>query len=397
MTRTLRPLAGFAASLLLPLLGCEGPLFTPQWELDRLHLLAVQAEPPEIAPAGANGEVPDRARLTSLVVDPAHLETPGRLSTVIYLACTARPGDLETPPCAAFEALRDPASLAEGSETGECSDSSETSEETSGEDTSEPSELGTGVLGGVAFLGVEECDADGCRPARLALDPAHPDWVLELPPPPYIAPKELDFAALPEGSPARKLGLRVTIMALVLDAAPAELLPEEEDPCGPFAGITKQIARLMNERENVTASKVLTIRGPDAIDPPNRNPRIEGIVLRGTAVPPRTLGAEGIALSPGQPRIEGAFVPVDELLQPYTRVDSKGEVLGERREKWTTSWFTAHGALNRARTHGFDEAVTWTPPTAGAAPVPEKARLYAVVRDLRGGVTWAALEVETRR
>ena len=87
-----------AASILplavLALAAC-GPDFDPGSRVEKLRVLGVQAEPPEIAPAPASGTpvAPDRAALTSLVLRADFAADPGRETSVVYLACVPTPGD----------------------------------------------------------------------------------------------------------------------------------------------------------------------------------------------------------------------------------------------------------------------------------------------------------------
>ena len=72
-----RPTIPFLA--LLALAACT-PEFDPASRVEKLRVLAVQADPPEIAPAPLSGTpaAPDRAALTSLVVRADFAAAPGR-------------------------------------------------------------------------------------------------------------------------------------------------------------------------------------------------------------------------------------------------------------------------------------------------------------------------------
>ena len=103
-----------AAGILAPLLssGCTDPWRTVQY-LEGLRVLAVRAEPPDLAPGQAT-------LLDALVVDP---RAPARSNTVLWLACHPDPASLDQPKCAEYDTLEaltgeegsaDPASLPEG-------------------------------------------------------------------------------------------------------------------------------------------------------------------------------------------------------------------------------------------------------------------------------------------
>jgi len=375
--------------------------FEPGWKVDDLHLLALQAEPPEIAPAALPGEpdapVPDRARLTSLVAHPDHVAGAERRSTVLYFACTPIPGDPSASACSSFDALADPSGFG-GEATPDCG---------AGGPGGAATELGTGVPGGISFSGIEECDHTGCRAARLRLDPSNPSVVIPLPAPEYVLPSALRFDHLQAGAPERATGVQVTVLALVLDAAPEELFAGATDLCTAMAGFGERLKTLMAERKNVTATKRITVRGPECADEPNRNPELPGVAWKdaelsaaGAEGPTEVKAGEALDLLPALPRDStGQALAQEAFLQPYTERDSAGVVLGEAREQWVYSWYVTGGELERDRTKKLDKVQLWTAPGGeGGDPVPAngRVRLYVVVRDLRGGIAWTAREVIVR-
>lgn len=86
-------------------------------------------------------------------------------------------------------------------------------------------------------------------------------------------------------------------------------------------------------------------------------------------------------------------LPLETLMQPYTRLRVDGSAAGQEREEWLVSWFTTAGALASDRTRGLDESVAWELPRAGDAPGHRRAFVYLVLRDGRGGISWVAREV----
>ena len=374
---TLRTLALLLGLQAVALLGACSPDFAPASAIDKLHLLAVQAEPPEIAPSpehGATADAPDRAHLSALVADPRHLADPTWRSSVVYLACTPRPDDSSTNPCLRFEALGDLAALIaeSGAAAGACE--------------SLGAEFGTGVVGGVTFAGIEECDGSGCRPP------------FGLPAPTYVLPPDLRLEGLPAGAGARANGVVVVVVALTLDAPPEDLLVAGlADPC---VAAQQLLARLQQRSsEGLISIKRLTVRGPDATDEPNRNPAIPGITANGTALPDPSLdyfaARSDVSLLPLLPvGADGEPLPPERFLQSYTKRDGSGLAIRIDTEQWVYSWYSTAGTLKELHTKKLDAAETWTAPGDAQHPIPTdgRLRLYAVVRDQRGGVAWTMRE-----
>jgi hypothetical protein len=85
--------------------------------------------------------------------------------------------------------------------------------------------------------------------------------------------------------------------------------------------------------------------------------------------------------------------------EPYLWFDPQRRVLSVRREVMRASWFTTAGALVTGTTGRSEEQWTlstsentWTPPAAAGVQV----RFWVVLRDDRGGATWASYLFETR-
>ncbi len=334
------------------------PDFDPASRVEKLRVLAVQAEPPEIAPAPASGTpvAPDRATLTSLVVRPDFATDPGRNTTVLYLACIPTPGDPTPSPCVLLAELRDPAGVVAGVAGASCAGAP------------------PGSTAPIAFAGVEVCQAGTCGPATTSGGATLPSPVLAV-------PAGYGFDALPPGAPDRILGVQAVVLAFALDATPDELAAGA-GVC-PAEAFATRLAALWAEREHVLATKRVWIRGPEAPDPePNKNPVIRGIA-RGIMVDgtPIDLGgtsvAGTVALTPDLPDSAAA------LHQTYTELDATGAPIRSACEEWVYSWFGTTGEMKDLHTRdgGVEE---WNVAAAAAGP----AIVAVVVRDLRGGVVW---------
>lgn len=371
-------LALAAASVAASLAACT-PEFDPASEVRALRVLAVRAEPPELAPPGAASAAgaPARAAIDSLVSHPAFASDPSRRATVLHLACTPSPGDPAATPCAALAALEEPAALLAAVRLDEAC-----------------AAPGLGVAGAVTFAGVEACGAAGCAPAALPGDPADPASAFALPAPSYEVPAELGagLAALPAGAAERILGVEVVVLSLALDAPPEALAPAAApaDACAALAAFAGAFGAAWEAHPHVASVKRLRVRGPDATDPPNRNPAFDGIALGRDPLPPPDLGAAPVA-----PGARADLLPL--FLAPpapetYVRRDAAGAPIEARTEEWVFSWFATGGSLDELHTRSATEAEPYT------APAADRALVHAVLRDLRGGVAWrsAAVQVEPR-
>ena len=88
----MRALLALAAAALAVLgAGCDNDLPVASF-IDKLRVLAVKAEPPEIAPGAT-------AALSALAVEPAHPEGPTAPLSALWLACSIPPGVASPPPC----------------------------------------------------------------------------------------------------------------------------------------------------------------------------------------------------------------------------------------------------------------------------------------------------------
>ncbi|MGC3999563.1 MAG: hypothetical protein QM767_19810 [Anaeromyxobacter sp.] len=367
----MRPTLPLVAAALLAA-GCM-PDLDPASEVTGLRVLAVRAEPPELAPGAAGA--PDRATLGALVVHPAFTAAPDRRATVLHVACTPVPGDPSPSPCTQLTELADPVALLA---------------------LVDPSQAcaapGTGAAGAITLAGLEACGALGCEPVVVLRDPADATSAVTLPAPGYALPAGYTLD-LPAGNAQRVLGVQVVDLALALDAGPEALAPVEPaaDACAALLAVAERFGAAWASSEHVTALKRITVRGPDAPSPPNRNPELTGVTLDGRALPLPGQAPASVAAG-----VEAGLLPVlpgdpDALREEYVRCDAAGRPIETRREDWTFSWFATAGELQHLHTYDATEADRYTAPGEGQVLV------WAVVRDLRGGVAWRAAALEVAR
>jgi hypothetical protein len=329
------------------------PEFEAASRIEKLRVLAVQAEPPELDPAGA-------ATLTTLVLRADFATAPARTTTVVHLACVPVPGDPRPTPCVELANLLDPAAAIGDGARAACA--------------------GTGVGStpwpAVTLAGIEACVGTRCGPASSG--------EAALLPPRLTVPAGFTF---PPTGPERILGVQTVDLAFALDATPDELVAGVGTAC-PAADVAANLARLWAGREHVLATKRVVIGGPDApAGERNHNPAVDGILAGGSPLDPAaaTTITGGVAdLSPELPA-----GPAGEP-EVYTKRDAAGAPLETVPEDWVSSWFATAGDLDELHTHGVDPD-RWT-----FESVHGPVRLVVVVRDLRGGTAWAVRDVEVR-
>ncbi len=329
------------------------PDFTEASRVEKLRILAVRAEPPEIAPAPASGTpvAPDRAALTALVVRADYAADPARQTTILYLACIPVPGDPTPSACVGLASLRDPTAVLAQAAQASCA-------------------AGGGAAPAVAFAGVEVCAGRTCGPATAG--------GVTLPSPELVLPAGYGFDALPPGAPERVLGVQAELLAFALDATPEELVEGAGGAC-PAGDVASRIDALWPARDHVLVAKRVWIRGPEAPDAVNQNPAIDGVTLGGVPLPD--------VVATGTHRLAPLLPPdADARHQPYTELDAGGVPIEAAREEWVYSWFSTVGDLADLHT-GDGEEEEWTVAGAGAATV------AVVVRDLRGGTAWTVRDV----
>jgi len=227
----------------------------------------------------------------------------------------------------------------------------------------------------VVWLACEDGDDFGCATDLSGLDITDPDPdALEqagligfepLLPPRYTAPDDVLDGLAPE---ERLEGVNIQTQ---LFAFPAEALeagvPDEID----FEEIEVGFKRLV-------VSEATT---------PNNNPRIEAFSVDGVVVPEVV---PTIELSRNQQYDFGLVLDERIAIEEYLFVNSAGE-LEERVEEPYASWFATSGEVTEPVTlYPFLE-MAWTAP---AEPGP--GRVWAVVRDRRGGMTWLSRDYVVR-
>jgi hypothetical protein len=366
-----RPLLAGAALALLAAAGCT-PKFDPASRVQELRVLAVRAEPPELAPAG-DGSAPSRAALETLAGHPAFAADPAREIVVLHVACTPDPADPGPSPCVRLASLSDPSQLLAGADPAAACTAP-----------------GVGKRGAITFSGLEACRRSGCAPVVVRRDPADPASEVALPAPAYELPADLSFDGYPAGAPERILGLEADDLALALDAAVADLAPRAAvaDGCAALAAVAARFEAEWPGRPHVASLKRIRIRGPSAPSAPNQNPTVAGVTLGG-----KPLSAPGASPATIAPRAVADLLPVlpgdfATLRESYVRSDASGAFIERRQEDWTFSWFATGGDLDQL--HTKDPAV----PDAYTAPAAGPVVIWAVVRDLRGGVAWTVAEVD---
>lgn len=364
-TTPLRSLPLLAAALLA--VGCA-PDFTSPSQVASLRVLAVRAEPPELAPP-AGGAAPARAALDALIAHPGFATDAARRATVLHLACTPSLDPAAADPCTSLTELAAPAALLGAADLAPAC-----------------AAPGLGRPGALTLAGVASCGRDGCGPATVLRDPADAGSEVTLPAPAYEVPAALDLTALPAGDPRRALGVEAVDLVLALDAAPAELAPAAAaaDGCAALAAVGARFAALWDARPHVAALKRIRVRGPEAASAPNLNPVVSAIAAGGQPLPAPAAGAAEV---PGQAGLELAPVLPDEadaLRQAYVELDASGAPLGDRTEEWVYAWFTSAGTMHDQYTRRAAETASLTAPGDGPALV------WVVVRDQRGGVAFAS-------
>jgi len=336
----------------LALAACS-PEFDPASRIEKLRVVAIQAEPPELDPAGA-------ATLTSLVLRADFATVPSRTTTVVHLACVPIPGDPAPTPCVTLSSLRDPAAaLGEGARQA-CA----------------PGQAGGPPWPAIALAGIEACVGTRCGPA--------PAGAAALLPPRLAVPEGFAF---PPAGPERVLGVQVVDLAFALDATPDELVAGIGTAC-PAGDVAANLARLWAEREHVLSTKRVLIGGPDApTGQRNHNPAVTGIVAGGTPLDP----ADATTLLAGEAGL-APELPAGPAGEPeiYTKLDAAGAPIETGPEEWVYSWFATAGDLDELHTRS-GESDRWSY-SAVRGPV----RLGVVVRDLRGGTAWAVRDVVVR-
>jgi hypothetical protein len=358
-----------AALAALALGGCT-PDFEPASKIDKLRVVAIRAEPPEIEPADAPSTVaPDRATLESLVLRADFDADPVRTTTIVHLACLPEPGNPVPTACQTFEGLRDLGALVADVAATACA----------------PDPASATSTGKPFLVGVEACGPESCGEASASGSPLRR---AEL-----VAPSGYfdALAAVAPGHPDLILGVQVVVLAFAIDAAPEELVQGVVPACAEADLVAGLMARWSSD-QHVLATKRVHIRGPNLVElepemERNRNPTIDGLVAGVTTLDPggaTTVAGGTVNLRP---------VWDDAERQLYTKRDASGDPIETLREEWVYSWFSTAGELDELHTSG-GEADEWI---VSGTPEGRPALVAAVVRDVRGGTGWQVRRVSLVR
>jgi len=335
-----------ALPILTLLAACGGNL-PPQSFIEKLRVLAVQADPPEVAPD-------EETRLTVLAASPTVVQlddgvVPSPVST-LWLACTVPPGAASTIPCGVNP------------------------------------ERGLGAGGAIPPSCDEAPGSDLC--------------VIGVGPTGRFRPA----ASLLGGGAATTLLITAVVadteggaIGCLQDAFANNGAPTTPDHC-------------------VLSLKRLTLSDPARrTAEANRNPRLADFLLDEYGVPVSLADGQALfgAAPESNPR-EYRLVArrADDAAQQYRKLDDKGQPGDLLYEALTISYYTTSGKLAGLRgafdpegcltaadcptkVPGMESTVGWTPPAPSAlakttTPADPAVRIYAVLRDDRGGVSWIA-------
>lgn len=292
--------------IILALLGCDNssPDLPESWQLDRLRILGVAAEPAEPRPG-------DTVSLSSLVVSPT-----GPVAMTVYFACLTESAD-------DYGCTVDPTAL-------------------SGLTDTDPSELTPEELQAL-FLELQAAGLVGVDPYL---------------PPIWTVPSD----ALDGLTEAEKLeGVEAYIS---LTAIPDGADVQEDD------------LELAYKRVPVSLAET-----------PNHNPAISSLTVDGVPVAP---GAR-VEVDRGQGYAVGVLF-AEDAVESYVYVTPEGG-REERTEEPYLLWYTEEGGFDATATLYPDVAVQYVAPEA---PDVEDNTLWVVVRDRRGGMSWAGLTLHYR-
>lgn len=283
-------------TLLLTLLACTTSELSQSWQIDRLRVLAVAAEPAEPRPG-------DTVTFTSLVVSPEV-----EVAATIWFACLTGGDD--------FGCDVDPSLLEDLDPEALTSDDLE-------------------ALAAAGFIGAEPFLPPVWAVPTDALDGLTPDQ--------------------------RREGLTALVNVTAVPDIPS---PTEQD--------------LELAYKRVPVSEAAT---------PNHNPVITSIRVDGVEIPPGTTAS----LDRGQPYTIAVTLS-ETSVESYTFVNADG-VTETRVEAPYFTWYARDGTFDRT----FDlwpyaDTVFYAP----HAPDTENPGIWVVVRDRRGGMSWASVAVRYR-
>ena len=368
------PLSRSLSLLLLPALlaGCAAEMLESQSTLSKLRVLAVRAEPPELAPG-------ETVQLDALVVDPRHDRCFDAVAGGSGAPAECLSPEVVGPPTLYWELCL----FDEGANNlYRCATIPGLPPELSRRD------LGTGSTASIAY-------------AAIAPDPSFIEQACA-----SLATADApDFVEIP----SCRRGLPVTVRLTAI-AAGANL-----------AGRTTDQFCLDQPADCEIAKKSLTLLLPDRVAERNNNPRIEGMFNAGTELLPSVAsvpvcgdGVDGD--KEGNEQHDPELVPVAaavtvgegsgssaELFSPApTQVDAAP---APRREELDISWYATFGSLRAATYWGegktTDDEITFNElefqqfmKDTDATALPKgPVRIFAVLRDGRGGVDFEEREL----
>ena len=185
------------------------------------------------------------------------------------------------------------------------------------------------------------------------------------------------------------------------DVTSADLRPRDPDVTGGFyqpvrvtvvAGSAQEEAfGLQRIACNLANASAATVTDFARRYVPNTNPTLVDVTatVAGAPVPLDAL--------PGSAAVTLRATWTASSAEPYVVYDPGSQSLVDRREALRVSWFATQGTFEDDRT-GRDETETetfsddrWTAPPSGASTT-----LFVVLRDARGGSTWATYTLRTR-
>jgi hypothetical protein len=343
----------FLIALSLAVAGCNSDL-PPEWQIEKLRVLAVQAEPPEIAP-GASTVL--QALAVEPPVPPPGSPPPSPLSYV-WLACTIPPGVTEQVPCG-LSTTRPltGADLGQATPPPDCQ----------AEPGADLCLLGTDPI--VRFTAPAGALA-GARTTQMLITVA--------------------IADTPSGA-----------IGCLVDTANNGGMPVDPDHC-------------VLALKRLTVTSPTTPLSDGTLPVFNRNPQLTGfdlVVPTGDQASLLDGTAEFLPTPDGQsPQAALDAARADDAAELEPTFDSSGKVTGAQYEALTIAWYTTAGKLDSGRSAFVPDAcatqqdcpttpppadvtTNWTPPTQGQVTqltVDGTVQLWAVVRDDRGGISWLA-------
>ncbi|MGC4121886.1 MAG: hypothetical protein QM765_46360 [Myxococcales bacterium] len=312
-----------AVLLILALSACTDP-WPNVYSLKGLRVMAVRAEPPDLAPGQSTS-------LEALVVDPT---APARLNTLLWLACNPDPTQLDQPECAKYETL-------ESFQNG-------------------------GGDAGLASL------PKGLVPLGMTAPAGAPAFPII-----YKAPADT-FANVPADDKRRIKGvIAVVLMLAIAEEPPARWPPTEQD-----------LADLLGRASRKEVPSVLTIKRLRVSETPtpNHNPTLDHLRIEeeNWAPGPRPVkivpGVWTHFLSFAGDGAKEAFQDLDVDGNVVTKTESLST-------SWFTTFGefdkdrTVEGEIDRPE-H------LYLPYVLADVPDDRQGQVYAVLRDSRGGVDW---------